>query len=181
MWASRSLCRDFVGLPAEHVRGQAQITEPHRGTPQNKSNFLLTFPRPSTSKSRRPQFSHSAFAISDCSRAQDARHCNHCRRERRADSDRKGWFCGGLTESLPKPKSNSLDRADRKVCGTNQRRSGSKVVDELPSGSQGVKALRAPGRCGLLRKTVSHGGTAANPEIVCTCSFGRRCIPQPRA
>ena len=48
---------------------------------------------------------------------------------------------------------------------------------KLLSGSQNVKALRAPGRCGPLRTTVSHGGTAASSAIGCAPLFSAGAPP----
>src|SRR5436305_755431 len=70
--------------------------------------FHPPFPPSSTSKFRRPQVSHSSEAISDCEYFLDTRKCFHCRRERRAASDRARLVlrqfsrgaCQGGSESL---------------------------------------------------------------------------------
>jgi len=46
------------------------------------------FPSLSTRNFHRPQDSHSAGINFSCRNGEDARHCNHCRRERHAASDR---------------------------------------------------------------------------------------------
>ena len=71
--------------------------------------FHPLFPPPSTSKFRCPQVSHSRKAISDCEYFLDTRKCFHCRRERRAASDRarlvlrqfSRGVCQGGSESEP--------------------------------------------------------------------------------